>query len=124
MKDSRAVHTKTASTSILSCGTSGLHFLLPFTSLHSMGTKSSDVNCFRVILNLHVTSVLIVIQNNESVLEPDETGHVIEEAGDLGRQINLEVDSDDVQELLDSHNQEASPWKCISKSKTLMNSSL
>ncbi|XP_023218164.1 uncharacterized protein LOC111620476 [Centruroides sculpturatus] len=38
--------------------------------------------------------------------EPDEIGDVIEEVVDLARQINLEVDSDDVQELLDSHNQE------------------
>ncbi|GFV55184.1 hypothetical protein TNCV_1382051 [Trichonephila clavipes] len=30
----------------------------------------------------------------------------IEEVVDLSRQINLEVDSDDVQKLLDSHNQE------------------
>ncbi|GFU83485.1 hypothetical protein TNCV_2142431 [Trichonephila clavipes] len=33
-------------------------------------------------------------------------GNVIEEVVDLSRQINLEVDSDDVQELLNSHNQE------------------
>ncbi|GFT92780.1 uncharacterized protein TNCV_739671 [Trichonephila clavipes] len=32
-------------------------------------------------------------------------GNVIEEVVDLARQINLEVDSDDIQELLDSHNQ-------------------
>ncbi|GFX93768.1 hypothetical protein TNCV_1589441 [Trichonephila clavipes] len=42
----------------------------------------------------------------ESVPEPDEISNVIEEVVDLARQINLEVDSDDVQELLDSHNQE------------------
>ncbi|XP_023220465.1 tigger transposable element-derived protein 1-like [Centruroides sculpturatus] len=42
----------------------------------------------------------------ESVPEPDEIGNVIEEVVDLARQINLEVDSDDLQELLDSHNQE------------------
>ncbi|GFX44805.1 hypothetical protein TNCV_1826671 [Trichonephila clavipes] len=43
---------------------------------------------------------------NESKLDPDEIGKVIEEVLDLARQINLEVDNDDVQELLDSNNQE------------------
>ncbi|GFV56500.1 hypothetical protein TNCV_2276381 [Trichonephila clavipes] len=41
----------------------------------------------------------------ESVSENDETGNVIEEVVDFNRQINLEVDSDDVQEMLDSSNQ-------------------
>ncbi|GFX10282.1 hypothetical protein TNCV_1866791 [Trichonephila clavipes] len=36
----------------------------------------------------------------------DEIGNVIEEAVDLTKHINLEEDSDDVQELLDSHSQE------------------
>ncbi|GFU05425.1 hypothetical protein TNCV_3290781 [Trichonephila clavipes] len=35
-----------------------------------------------------------------------EIGNVIEEVTNLVRQINLEVDSDDVQEVLDFHNQE------------------
>ncbi|GFY14788.1 hypothetical protein TNCV_648311 [Trichonephila clavipes] len=39
------------------------------------------------------------------VPETDEISNVIEVV-DLARQINLEVDSDEVQELLDSHNQE------------------
>ncbi|GFV50380.1 tigger transposable element-derived protein 1 [Trichonephila clavipes] len=42
----------------------------------------------------------------KSVPEPDEISNVTEEVVDLARQTNLEVDSDDVQELLDSHNQE------------------
>ncbi|GFX02590.1 hypothetical protein TNCV_728441 [Trichonephila clavipes] len=37
--------------------------------------------------------------------EPDETGNAIEVVN-LGRQIKLEVDRDDIQELLDTHNQE------------------
>ncbi|GFU42563.1 hypothetical protein TNCV_4556761 [Trichonephila clavipes] len=37
--------------------------------------------------------------------EIDEIGNVIEEVVDLARQINLEIDCDDIQELLDSHNQ-------------------
>ncbi|GBP34031.1 hypothetical protein EVAR_94043_1 [Eumeta japonica] len=41
----------------------------------------------------------------ESVPGPDEIGNVIKDVVKLGRQINLEVDSDDVQELLDSYNQ-------------------
>ncbi|GFT41134.1 hypothetical protein TNCV_5034211 [Trichonephila clavipes] len=44
-------------------------------------------------------------KSTKSVSEPDEIGIVIEVA-DLARQINLEVDSDDVQEFLDSNNQE------------------
>ncbi|GFV19113.1 hypothetical protein TNCV_3223311 [Trichonephila clavipes] len=35
----------------------------------------------------------------------DDIGNVFVETVDLGRQINLEVDSDSVQERLDSHNQ-------------------
>ncbi|GFW83052.1 hypothetical protein TNCV_4604791 [Trichonephila clavipes] len=42
----------------------------------------------------------------ESVPEPNEMGHVIEEIVDLDRQINLQVESDEDRELLDSHNQE------------------
>ncbi|GFV25368.1 hypothetical protein TNCV_1146391 [Trichonephila clavipes] len=41
----------------------------------------------------------------EPVAEPDEISNAIEEVADLVRQVNLEVDSN-VQELLDSHNQE------------------
>ncbi|GFU54690.1 tigger transposable element-derived protein 1 [Trichonephila clavipes] len=42
----------------------------------------------------------------ESVPELNEIGHGNEEVVDLARQTNSEVDSDDVQELLNSHNQE------------------
>ncbi|GFT77004.1 uncharacterized protein TNCV_1099031 [Trichonephila clavipes] len=38
--------------------------------------------------------------------EPDEIGNLIEDIVDLARQINLEVDNEDVQEPLDPHNQE------------------
>ncbi|GFW92494.1 hypothetical protein TNCV_518111 [Trichonephila clavipes] len=44
----------------------------------------------------------------ESVTEPDEIGNVIEEIINLARQINLEADSNDVKELLNSHNHELS----------------
>ncbi|GFX68277.1 hypothetical protein TNCV_2816521 [Trichonephila clavipes] len=43
---------------------------------------------------------------SEFVAEPDENGNVIEQVVDLLRQINLEVDSDDVQTLLHSYNSE------------------
>ncbi|GFT71247.1 hypothetical protein TNCV_3002361 [Trichonephila clavipes] len=42
----------------------------------------------------------------ELVAESDEMGNLIEEAVDLNRQINLEVDRDDVHERLNSHNQD------------------
>ncbi|GFW75460.1 transposable element Tcb2 transposase [Trichonephila clavipes] len=38
--------------------------------------------------------------------DPEEIGNLIEEIVDFASQINLEVDSDDIQELLDFHNQE------------------
>ncbi|GFX33540.1 tigger transposable element-derived protein 1 [Trichonephila clavipes] len=41
-----------------------------------------------------------------TLLELDEISILIEEVVDLARQINSEMDSDDVQELLDSHDQE------------------
>ncbi|GFX36059.1 hypothetical protein TNCV_4215811 [Trichonephila clavipes] len=40
----------------------------------------------------------------ELELQPDEIGNFIEEAVELARPINLEVNSDDVQDRLDSHN--------------------
>ncbi|GFV09937.1 hypothetical protein TNCV_2318671 [Trichonephila clavipes] len=42
----------------------------------------------------------------ESLQEPQEIGNLIEEVVDLSKQINSEVDSDDVQVLLDCRNQE------------------
>ncbi|GFX44330.1 hypothetical protein TNCV_1097701 [Trichonephila clavipes] len=45
-------------------------------------------------------------RENARVPEPDEMGNLIEEAVNLPRQINLELDRDDVHELLNSHNQE------------------
>ncbi|GFW58837.1 hypothetical protein TNCV_4046761 [Trichonephila clavipes] len=42
----------------------------------------------------------------ESVPEPNEIGNVIEEVVDLARQMNLEVDCDDIKKLLRSHNWE------------------
>ncbi|GFX39135.1 hypothetical protein TNCV_359491 [Trichonephila clavipes] len=48
------------------------------------------------------TSPLATMNFVESVPKPDETNNVIEEVVHLARQISLEVNSDDVQELLDS----------------------
>ncbi|GFW98716.1 tigger transposable element-derived protein 1 [Trichonephila clavipes] len=45
-------------------------------------------------------------KKEKSVPEPDEVGNLIEEVVNFERQINLEVDSDDIQELQNSHNQE------------------
>ncbi|GFT68605.1 hypothetical protein TNCV_1841951 [Trichonephila clavipes] len=45
-------------------------------------------------------------QETESVKDHDKLGNLTEEAVDLASQINLEMDSDDVQELPDFHNQE------------------
>ncbi|GFT87025.1 hypothetical protein TNCV_1258091 [Trichonephila clavipes] len=46
------------------------------------------------------------VERLKSVSENDEFCYVIEEVTDLVRQINSEEDSDEVQELLDSQNQE------------------
>ncbi|GFU19325.1 uncharacterized protein TNCV_3032471 [Trichonephila clavipes] len=42
----------------------------------------------------------------QSVPGPDEIGNVVEKVVDLIRHINLEVDSDEIKELLVSHNSE------------------
>ncbi|CAH0719439.1 unnamed protein product, partial [Brenthis ino] len=42
----------------------------------------------------------------ESPSDPEQIDDIIEEVIDIAKQLNLEVDVDDVQELLDSHNQE------------------
>ncbi|GFW17112.1 hypothetical protein TNCV_2762361 [Trichonephila clavipes] len=47
----------------------------------------------------------LAFEANKSI-QSDEIGDGIEEAMDLPKQINLVGDSDDVQELLESHNQE------------------
>ncbi|GFW70838.1 integrase catalytic domain-containing protein [Trichonephila clavipes] len=73
-----------------------------------------DTFCFTKILKccLEKTIFFLPFSITESlaelVPETDEIGNVIEEVvtRDLARQINLEVDSDNVQELLDSRNQE------------------
>ncbi|GFW18690.1 hypothetical protein TNCV_1369441 [Trichonephila clavipes] len=69
-----------------------------------------------------------VLLTVESVPEPKEIGNWIDVV-DLAKQINLEVDSDDVQELQDSHNQELIFDELIemreqSKTKTFKNLSL
>ncbi|GFX93585.1 hypothetical protein TNCV_1587621 [Trichonephila clavipes] len=56
--------------------------------------------------NLVDSSFFITEIQAESLPKPDEIGNLIEEVVDLAMQINLEVDSDDIQEQLDSHNQE------------------
>ncbi|GFV34577.1 hypothetical protein TNCV_1448831 [Trichonephila clavipes] len=51
-------------------------------------------------------ALFFFITETEEELVPCEIGNLIEEVADLSKQINLEVDSDEVQELMDSHNQE------------------
>ncbi|GFW61459.1 tigger transposable element-derived protein 1 [Trichonephila clavipes] len=46
------------------------------------------------------------LANKEKIVKTGEIGNGIEELADLARKINLEVDSDNLQGLLDSHNQE------------------
>ncbi|GFU50358.1 hypothetical protein TNCV_301841 [Trichonephila clavipes] len=55
-----------------------------------------------------IKATLIVFFDTKAVLLPerDEIGNVIEDVVNLARQINSELDSDSVQEMLDSHNQE------------------
>ncbi|GFW25668.1 hypothetical protein TNCV_1309291 [Trichonephila clavipes] len=62
------------------------------------------MNCQTKLRINHLTAVksVAILEMSES----DETGNAIEEVVNLLRQINLEVDSDDVQELLDCPNQE------------------
>ncbi|GFV79239.1 hypothetical protein TNCV_71071 [Trichonephila clavipes] len=65
---------------------------------------NSELHAFEISLNLlFFPSLKLWV---ESVPKPDELSNVIEEVVDLARQINLEVDSNDVQELLASCNQE------------------
>ena len=42
----------------------------------------------------------------ETISDPEQIPIIIEELIYIAKQLNLEVDNDDVQELLDSHNQE------------------
>ncbi|GFX81780.1 hypothetical protein TNCV_2569811 [Trichonephila clavipes] len=65
------------------------------------------------LLDFRISSIrLFFFPQAESGLEPDEIGKMTEEDVDLMRQIKLEVDSDDVQQLLDSHDQELTKLYC------------
>lgn len=54
----------------------------------------------------------------ELVPESDEISNAIYEDVDFVRQINLDVDSDDIQEMLDSHNRKLTMYERMKKSKT------
>lgn len=54
----------------------------------------------------------------ELVPESDEISNAIYEDVDSVRQINLDVDSDDIQEMLDSHNRKLTMYERMKKSKT------
>ncbi|GFX78217.1 uncharacterized protein TNCV_5135641 [Trichonephila clavipes] len=66
---------------------------------------NSELSDFQISLICLFFFVIIKTQV-ESVSVPDGIGNVIEEVVDLPWQINSEEDSDDVQELLDSYNQD------------------
>ncbi|GFV33465.1 hypothetical protein TNCV_2412231 [Trichonephila clavipes] len=60
---------------------------------------------FKYFVNSSFSSSPITKIQSESVLDPDEIDSVIEVVVYLAKQINLQVDSDDFQELLICHNQ-------------------
>ncbi|GFS86075.1 hypothetical protein TNCV_1583241 [Trichonephila clavipes] len=60
-------------------------------------------------------TVACFVTARATVPELDEIGIVIEEIVDLAMQINLEVNSDDVQELLNSHNRELATDELIER---------
>ncbi|GFU70373.1 hypothetical protein TNCV_2916361 [Trichonephila clavipes] len=70
--------------------------------------KPLDLRCFQ-ISSIHIPPPIVETQA-ESVPKSDEIDSLIKKKKkkvvDLARQINLLVDSDDVQELLDSYNHE------------------
>ncbi|GFW94328.1 hypothetical protein TNCV_1432631 [Trichonephila clavipes] len=71
--------------------------------------RDFQLSSIRLLFKRYTTRCVLLSTTEtraESVPEPDETGKVIEEVVNLSRQINLEADSDDAQELLDFHNQE------------------
>ncbi|PRD26899.1 UNVERIFIED_CONTAM: hypothetical protein NCL1_36840 [Trichonephila clavipes] len=66
-----------------------------------------DLSDFKVPFTRVFSSLFFIPETQaKSKPGPDEIDNLIEEVIDLAWQINLEVDSDDVQELLDLHNQE------------------
>ncbi|GFX50725.1 hypothetical protein TNCV_2723111 [Trichonephila clavipes] len=69
--------------------------------------NASDASkLLRIRLSISLLLFFFTIKTQaESLSEPTEIGFVIEDVVDLARQINSEMDSDDVQELLDSYNQ-------------------
>ncbi|GFT73135.1 uncharacterized protein TNCV_2554221 [Trichonephila clavipes] len=76
---------------------------MPTSAIKDLLKKWEDVRA--MILEWHPYQA-DVSSSVQSVPEPDEIGNVIEEVLDHARQINVKVDSDDVQELLDSSNQD------------------
>ncbi|GFW09517.1 hypothetical protein TNCV_3996241 [Trichonephila clavipes] len=73
----------------------------PFTTPRLQRIRSYSIFKSRQFVFFSITETLA-----ESVAEPDEIRNLIEEVVYLARKINLEADSDGVQELLDSLNQE------------------
>ncbi|GFT88481.1 hypothetical protein TNCV_262691 [Trichonephila clavipes] len=81
------------------------NFFLPTTHYSNTSTYANSV-----LRDFQISSICLFPPHHsslaESLPETDEIGNLIEEVIDVARQINLEVDRDDIKELLDSHNQE------------------
>ncbi|GFX98212.1 hypothetical protein TNCV_4908551 [Trichonephila clavipes] len=75
----------------------------PVTASHSVRTRRctcvTDLNSVNQTLHNSITHFPSPVQQENYGI-----GNALEEAVDLARQINSEVDSDDIQELLDFHN--------------------
>ncbi|GFW85516.1 uncharacterized protein TNCV_145611 [Trichonephila clavipes] len=101
--------------------------VLPVPGWRQMKQMAVRVHFLRYGSLLDDWSVESVLSLIESVSEPDVIGIMIEEVVDLSRQLNLEFDGDDIQEVLDTHNQELIIDELIEmheQSKTLKNLSV
>ncbi|GFV22076.1 hypothetical protein TNCV_4527611 [Trichonephila clavipes] len=92
-----------AKVSSVPLGIQPIYLVLLYSTVKSRLTRTRSYAIFksRRFVPPIIKTVVVV-----SVPEPDEIGNMIEDVVDLARQINLEVDSDDVQKVLDTHNQE------------------
>ncbi|GFV30653.1 hypothetical protein TNCV_1777061 [Trichonephila clavipes] len=67
--------------------------------------KSTSICVNLELDDLQMSSIRLLLEENAKK-KGENIGNVMKEVVDHARQINLELDSDDVQELLDSHYQE------------------
>ncbi|GFT84524.1 hypothetical protein TNCV_3380321 [Trichonephila clavipes] len=81
-----------------------------FTAINcSVSSSLSESLRYAIVLfDNEILSIVFLTSEHSTAVstpEPDENGNLIEEVVDISKKINLEADSDDVQELLDFHNQ-------------------